>query len=164
MYVKDLDDSFGTLIIAMYAGGWTPLGLPGTNRFTTTDVVVIRGGQTSVRPEHPGLVLDFQNELRIEDSARLVVDGASLVLAVPPLVRNGGRLEVTGPWTLNVPLAPASNGFVTVNGALTSTVPFTLDGGTLSADRLVDTRQRNGQKRSFFCRQRDDSRRVGFDF
>src|SRR5258706_4954459 len=125
VYLRDTDEPFWTLIIDETTGpvGWTPLGLPGTNQLVVPDRVIIRGVNAYVRAEHPGLVLEFQNELRIENSALFIVDGTSLVLDVPPVVRNGGQLQVAGPWTLNVPLTLTTNGLITVSGVVKSTGP-----------------------------------------
>ena len=138
VYVRDTDEPAGTLIIdALTPGaGWTPLGLPGQDKFTMADAVVIRGKGTNVKPEHPGLVLEFQNSLTVEQSATLDIEGSGFLIDVASTIRAGANLNVAGSLTLNVPLS-LTEAQATVDGALTSSVPQTIDGATLTTDKVM---------------------------
>ena len=157
VYLRDPDESNGTLIIDAGSGGGgvTPLGLPGQSSFAIPDAVVIRGARTEVQPEHTGLVLEFQNNLTVDQSATLKVEAAGFITdqsatvlggatlnvsgayapPLPPVV-TGGDLNVSGDLTLAAPLQ-ATNASVSVDGTLTSTVPQTISGGTITTDNLV---------------------------
>ena len=157
VYLRDPDESNGTLIIDAGSGGGgvTPLGLPGQSSFAIPDTVVIRGARTDVQPEHTGLVLEFQNSLTVDQSGTLnveaadfitdksatVLDGATLNVsgdyaAGAPARRHGGQSQCVGDLTLGVPLQ-VTNASVSVDGTLTSTVPQTITGGTITTDHLV---------------------------
>src|SRR5262249_60188496 len=62
VYLKDTGQPHGTLLIDAGTRGdaWTPLGLPGSDTFAVPDALVVQGSRTRVRPEHAGLVFDFQ--------------------------------------------------------------------------------------------------------
>ena len=120
IYLRDTNSTSGTVIIdngASFVGSWTPLGLPGTNLLAIPDDVAIRSAGTLVRPEHPGLMLIFQNTLTVTNGARLELADLRL---------NGAT-----------PLVLGSNSLIQLSGSLISTAPTTIDGGTLIADRLV---------------------------
>ena len=75
MYIRDTDEAAGTLIIDGKSGGsgWTPLGLAGQETFTVPDAVVIRGANTHVKPEHPGMTLQFGESAEVFSWGTLVL-------------------------------------------------------------------------------------------
>src|SRR5207253_2044469 len=131
-------------------GGWTPLGLPGQTAFTIPDAVVIRGSHTRVITEHPGLILNFQNTVTVQNSARLRVESdlhlgplASLNLTtsgilevagtltsdIPLTVTSGALLSVGQPFTPQQPVVVNTGGIFHVTGEYTSVAPLSLNGG-----------------------------------
>ena len=80
IYVRDPDEPSGTLIIdGLDGSGPTPLGLPGDQNFVTSDSVVIRGIGAYARPEHPGMMLEFQNSLTVTGSGALKSTGGLIL-------------------------------------------------------------------------------------
>src|SRR5262249_27636225 len=100
VYLRDLDDSSGTLIIGGPSIRSTPLGLPGQNLATFIDHVIVRG--TTAVPEHDGLILRFEAGLEVQNL--------------------GGQLITTGDVDLgpDSTLRVASHGLMRVAGTLTS--------------------------------------------
>ncbi len=132
VYVKDTDDSTGTLIVNGSAGGggWTPLGLPGDVTFAIPDEVVIRGSGSLVRAEHAGLVLEFQNTLVVQSGGFVQLpDGQSFENAVA--VSGSGHVQVQGGLLLEPTseLTLTSSGWLEVQAGLTSAIPLTVTGG-----------------------------------
>ena len=117
VYLRDTDEPKGVLVIdgAGSGGGWTALGMVGTNSFTLPVDLVIRGGNARVRPAHDALALHFTGSLRIENGARLSSIGA---------LDFGGGLMLT------------SGGMVEGAAQVTWQGPLVLDGVTLMADRV----------------------------
>ena len=139
VYLRDPDEPSGTLIIDAGNGGngVTPLGLPGQTSFTIPDAVVIRGGQTHVQPEHPGLGLQFQNTVMVDQGASLAIEGPSTSFAAPVTVQGSARMLVSGDLALGVPLNLTGGGLVQVDGTLKSSVDQIVDGGTFAGSGLV---------------------------
>ena len=154
VFIKDTDESRGTLIIDAAGGGngTTPLGLAGQDTATFNDPVVIRGTGTNARPEHSGMNLVFAQGLIVSGSGQLATD-AMLTVADSLAVKTGGgvtavqELNIAGPLTVDGAAVAggqivASSVSVTNGGVLTSlsastTVTHTLDlqvTGTLSVD------------------------------
>ena len=106
------------LLIESGGTGVTPLGLPGSNMFVVAVPVIIRGGSTVVRPEHPGMALSFTSSLSLEAGAEmmaqgplsvggtLVVDGATLIAtniqASSLLLTNSSLVTTFGPTATQV--------------------------------------------------------------
>jgi hypothetical protein len=139
VYLRNTDEPFGTLILDGVTGGngITPLGLPGQTTFVIPDAVVIRGNRTNVRPEHGGLVLDFQRDLTIQSGGRLTVGSGEFEPRFAATVTTGGILDSSGSMTLNVPLNLISGGLVQVTGTLTSSLPLSVVGSTIATGLLV---------------------------
>ena len=112
MYLRDTDESHGTLIIdaGSGGGGLTLLGLPGEETFVTADALLIRGS-LSVYPEHAGISMGFsdvtvegpayvQFDSSLSVAGSLVVDGSMLVAtsltADAIILSNGGLLTTFG--------------------------------------------------------------------
>src|SRR4029077_9240599 len=105
VYLRDRDQAQGTLIISNGSArsGWTPLGLPGQDAFTTPDAVIIQGANTQVGAEHAGLTLDFQSSLTIQQSANFYVESSHFVPHVAPVL-SGAGFNVTGDFAPSWPV------------------------------------------------------------
>jgi RHS repeat-associated protein len=118
VYLRRAGEPDGVLILDQtYAGGDTPLGLPGIQHYRVEDRVLIKkrsGSNGVIRAEHPGLVLEFASDVRVE-GGRLVLDQAKV----------------------NAPLLLGVGAYVQVTGALQSTIPQAIGAGNLEANRLI---------------------------
>jgi RHS repeat-associated protein len=118
VYLRNTSSSNGTLVIdnRAKADGWTPLGVSGTDLLMVSDAVIIQG-ESQVRLERDGLILNFQSTLTLADIARLQL----------------GDVLLSGAAKLKI----GSNSIVQLAGTLTSLVPLTVEGGTLITDYLI---------------------------
>jgi hypothetical protein len=140
VYLRDLDEAYGMLVIAGANGGngFTPLGLPGENHLAIPDVVVVSGANSRLRTEHASLMLDFQNNIIITNGGSLAVEGDwHLSVATALRLADGGQLIVSGSLTAELATPLIAGGYLTVIGAYMSSVPVTVEGGTLTVDRIV---------------------------
>src|SRR5205085_2935000 len=118
--------------------------------------VVIRsrgfGYHTFVKPEHPGLVLDFRSSLTLVNGGVLSVADLHLGPQAALTVTNAGELDVSGTFTSEIPLTVTGNGVLRVasfsptvsltilkaelyvTGTLTLTQPLNFLGGEIHID------------------------------
>jgi hypothetical protein len=113
-----LGETAGTLLIEVrFPGGrgHSPLGEPGEERTLIPDHLVVSGA--NVYPEYPGLVIEFGNGLSVTNAGSVILDN----------VRFNGIASIS----------LAENTLCEFDGSLTSSVPLTIQGGTLTVDRVV---------------------------
>ncbi len=133
VYVRDTDETYGTLII--FGGrGTTPLDLSGGSAFAS---VVVRGTETTAELDLAGLSLDVQDAVIVTDSAHLAVDGSLTVGGTVTVSESGSQLKVEGNLTVGDTLVVGSGGMLEVDGPLTTGGLLTIDGATLTGTSIA---------------------------
>jgi RHS repeat-associated protein len=153
VFVKQAGNPLGTLTIdaGIAAASVTPLGLPGEPTHVFADNVVIQGAGTQVAATAPGLALEFQNGLTIQNSGHLqavgdlradrtvtwaggTISGNGALLLSPGALLNvsGGTSVVLDTATLNnagtVQVLAGSS--LTIHANVTQVAANVLTGGT----------------------------------
>jgi len=88
---------------------------------------------THVQPEHANVTLQFQDDVIVTQSATLSINGPYTAFQAPVTVSQGGQLSVSGDLTLGV----TGGGLVVVDRTFNSTIPMTIDGGTVAAGLIT---------------------------